>query len=535
MATATIPAPTFPPVNHPWMIHALKNADLAVYGDFGQWGAIKYLSTGDTTYAVKAADKLLKSCSPDPADANTVRESFFEWCLIYHWIKSGIDADRDTKLRNALNRVCEFCFAINTPKYTGGWRYEDSDQTSGQVLGLGVADIVLGTQWTQQKGWIDGFAALQSYIVKSKGGEWLESWKYNLGTLKILFTAAYFLDLDLGEFTNEVCDQLLFDLTPDLKDSVQWGDTEEATYKLKIDRLAPLLCILYGLTGRADVYDVFTKITTGVLLKNWINLGWRALYFYKDAPKPASKLRVSTGNGHIRYKTDDTLVAVHFPTGLGVDHSVTYPCDIRWYRNGEWVINHPLGYGATAVSSLSHNSVLLAGLPTMYNRGLVECTETSTGFIAKGGTSGPFYGKYYDPPPPFLEDFTRKVEYIYPNKMIVTDTFKGVDPRTLAKFARYRDTDEVLVNNMLALWQTLWFAPSQPFDTADGVQWLTQGGQLVKLTVSGNKSKEVLLTDEVLPDSQFVKDMQAGYQVRLLATEPQSEIVTTVEVMAYGS
>ena len=53
---------------------------------------------------------------------------------------------------------------------------------------------------------------------------------------------------------------------------------------------------------------------------------------------PAKSLRVSTGNGHLRYKRDDSLVAAHFPSRLSVDHEVTYPCDVQWWVKGEWVL-----------------------------------------------------------------------------------------------------------------------------------------------------------------------------------------------------
>jgi hypothetical protein len=516
--------------NHPWAAFALEQANRKVYPDYGQWQTIAYVMTGDAKYVTPAVNAILAVASPDPANANTVREYFIDWCLQYEWLKPGLSAEQDAALRKALNRICEWCFGINTAKYVGGWSYTDSDQTTGQYLGLVLADRVLGSDWTKRPEAVAARNALRSYCEKSSDGEWIESSKYNLGTLSFLLMGAYAAGIEqfpeVAVMVPKIVEMQLAAITPDGKTAYQWGSEEEPR-SLAIDRRVKLWSMLAGLTGDDRLYDALERITAGLAPKSYLNLGWRALYLFK----PQAFLQVAEGDGHFLYKRGRALLGVHCPKQVDVHHEVGYAADLQLYLDGEWALTRTLGYGAVATSGESGNSPLFAGLSSMQNRGPVRWTETASGCEIVSATSGRFYDAgFYDPPPAFVEH-TRKLAYTFPGTLTVTDSFKGSSPLTLPKFTRYRDTDEAIIKAAPALWQQVWHCPVQPTETVAGFAWSLPSGKTVTLTAPANCKR--LVVDELAKWATFnsnFRDSELKWQIRFLSDEPVCEMATVLEV-----
>jgi hypothetical protein len=514
--------------NHPWAVFALAQADRAqagasIYGDSGQWQAIAYVMTGDAKYGKAAAEKILAG-EAEPV-ANSIREGFANTCIVYEWLRPILTTEQDATYRRKINRVCEWCFEINTAKYVGGWNYADSDQTTGQYLGLVLADRVLGTEWANRPEALKAREALRDYCLESAGGEWVESGRYNLGTLHLLILGTYAIGIEqfpeVEALIPQIVDQQLATMTPDGKQAYQWGDEEEPR-GLAVDRRVKLWAMLAGLTGDARLYAALDQLIAGKEPKSYLALGQRALYLYRPQPY----LRAAEGNGHFLYRKGGALLAIHFPKRLGVQHEVTYTTDLQLYLDGEWALTRPLGYGTIPVSGDAGNSPLFAGLSAMQSRGPLKWSETATGCEVTGGTSGPLYGAgYYNPPPAFCEH-TRKLTYAFPGKLTVTDSFKGSKPTRLD---RYRAADRAKIEAS-PLWQQVWHCPVEPVETPEGFTWKLPSGKVATLTAPQANRTVIDEREKWGANTSQFRASELKWQIRFASDEPVCEMVTTLEV-----
>lgn len=520
---------------HPWAAAALALADskTAIYGDQGQHATIAWVMTGEEKYKDAAAAKLLKALTIEPLPVpNNVREYFAEFAMLYRWLRPALTDEQNAEFERRFHRWCEFCCAVNTPKYVGGWGiYTDSDLVTGQYLGLLLCDQTFGWKWTEREDVIKAREALRSYTAKAKGGEWIESGAYNLGTLQFLLMGCYAAGIEnfpeVEKLVPDLAAQQLANLTPDFKQAVQWGD-EENPREMHVHRRVALFGILIGLTGEARLQEALDKVLAGKQYKDVAHLSWRALYFYQP-PKPAAGLlRVAEGNGHFRYKRDSSLVAIHFPKRLGVQHEVSYAADVQWYVDGEWVLSRTLGYGLPAASGDAGNSPLVAGLSSMYDRGPLEWIETSSGCEISGGTRGGYYDPTYSRPPPGFCEHARRIVYRHPSTLIVSDSFKGSRPSAIE---RYRAADQATIKTA-PLWQQVWHCPVEPTRTATGYAWKTAGGKTVTITTPTSASLVRLIDERALWGKNVTnfKASELKWQIRFCSDEPTCDMTTFVEV-----
>ena len=119
---------------------------------------------------------------------------------------------------------------------------------------------------------------------------------------------------------------------------------------------------------------------------------------------------------HDGWTQDSSLFEAQMATHVGVDHEVANFGDFQLYRDGEWAVTHPLGYGNTADSGASTNSMLIDGLSSMADtRGPVAQESADDGSFAyiAGTTGGQYYAQpYYQAPPTFLQEWTRSQFYL---------------------------------------------------------------------------------------------------------------------------
>ena len=527
---------------HPWAKFVLDFADREPppYGDLGQWSLLAWKMTGKRQYA-QAAIQRSGSFDRNTNDRNFTRECSHYFALAYIWLKEEMTAKQRADYEDKLRHWAEGM--IGRGEKGIFTRADDSDEVVGHYFGLALIDQALGTDYLQQKPGQDSIGGdemrkrIGDFCRAAKGGEWIESSEYNLGTLQLLLIGASAVGMEefpeVQALLPELSTYLRWSLTPDWKDSVQWGDIQEP-HDLHLHGRVALMAQVIGLGGDPDgqLTQTLARLIEGrpVYPDYWMSL-YRALWFFDPAAlsKPAKSrggqpegLYVAEGMGLAICRDEGTLLQVHMPGMLYIDHMVAYFGDVRWWSGGEWVIDHPLGYGPSAPA---HNVALLAGLGSMHQRGLVSAKETPGGCTIVGRTKGPRHVQpYYDPPPAFA-DWTREVKF--DGKLTVSDRFVG---GPIQRADRYYPQEQAAIKDAAALWTQLWHAPVEPQETAEGFTWQTKGGQQVTLRTNAKRREKRRDENGKTLEGNFHPQELTGWQIRLFSDDPKTEIVTSIEV-----
>ncbi len=197
---------------------------------------------------------------------------------------------------------------------------------------------------------------------------------------------------------------------------------------------------------------------------------------------PAKVVHQAPGIGTVIAKDETKLFASHMANSVGVDHDVNYLNTFQLWANGEWVIDHPRGYGVNNGNTV--NGMLLAGLSSMETqRGLIKSGQGNGYVYQIGTTSGAYYSQgYWEPPPEFLHAWTRTVVYL-PEYMaiVVYDSIDMDDPEALPNFNRYAAADKAAIQAAPALKQWFLHTPVQATIQGNKASWQTNGGQNVTL------------------------------------------------------
>jgi hypothetical protein len=528
---------------HPWAVQAQTLADYSprpAYGDFGQWATLVWIATGDDAYARKAIAQALATFTDSPDSRNTTRENFGTFALHYAWLREEMTEEQRTEWRRRLYAWAELCLG-RTTKPGWGTRLGDSDEVVGHYFGL-----VLTAQITAAEEPVKAVAItadpqlaamreeIRRYCGLAKGGEWVESSEYNRGTLQLLFIGAYSAGIDqypeVAALAREVAEQQHWSLTPDLKDSAQWGD-EEHPHSLGLHGRVALFALLAGLTGDARPRYLIGELTKGKEPYAYWNELYRALWVFdptvKAEPVPSPEGFRLANVGLVLHRGPKHLCQIHAPISLGVDHEgATFP-DVRLWHNGEWVLDHVIGYGPSASCM---NTALLSGVG---GRQLERLTRVSAEGDANGckvvtSCGGRFYnwqGSHHRPPA-FCDEWTRTTEFQAPNRLTVRDSFKGRKPQGIEA---YYEHERAVIASAPALWQVVYHCPVEPTATPEGFSWRTKGGQAVNL--SGPSRRLVLKTERPGNVTGYIHESElAGWQIRFLSDEPEAEIVTALEV-----
>jgi hypothetical protein len=120
-----------------------------------------------------------------------------------------------------------------------------------------------------------------------------------------------------------------------------------------------------------------------------------------------------------------------------------------------------------------------------------------------GTTQGPLYTGYYDPPPSFVRYAGRTAlttEVDGWTVIVTRDTVDMDDPRTLPKFARYRNSGLWMHQTWIAAAEglpwTVWHSPVAPTITGNSLTWQTAGGQTVAIDALTDGSLRSVVVDE---------------------------------------
>ncbi len=571
--------------NNPWWQLIKRNADATgtpaqAYGDVGQWAMIAYQTTGDPTYAAKSYQALLPVLSS--TDANTIRQEFEDVAVRYDWLYPALNAAQKATIYNALNYWGDI--ALGRVAVPGWWltgaRTSDSDQTTAEYFGLAMIDLATGPDnpragtflnatfqdidhnSTQSPvGGLDSTGVnrdtlrntLSDYASEAAGGTWIESSDYDMNTLKLVIEGVSAIDTatgvdhfpELTQVLKQAALEQVYEVTSDLNQAVQWGD-EEWARNLKLFDRVPTLAMLGGLFQNDPQVGPYANELVQQLVSKYGYTGYNSaepiasgawmfeLYNPQAPTAPLSGLadgHYSPGMGILQYHDgwtqDSSLFEAQMATHVDVDHEVADFGDFQLYRDGEWAVTHPLGYGTTADSGASTNSMLIDGLSSMAaTRGPVaqeSATDGSFAYLA-GTTGGQYYAQpYYQPPPTFLQEWTRSLFYLpsadgHSDTILVFDRVNASDPRTMADFSHYRASDQALMTAAPAVDQWIMNMPVQPSVTGSGFSWQTAGGQdlSVNTLLPLNQTRSVINDQQTFAGLQdFTPSEAQGWQVRV--------------------
>jgi hypothetical protein len=385
-----------------------SNADSgARYADIGAWGTWMYHVTGDTTYATKAWTKIssgfllrTETCANNGIWGDYSREYFIQHAWMYDWLYSGLTAEQRTKYLTKINSMAG-CIGNRSLNFRIG---HDSDQTTGDYMGIAMWYVATGsynataeTIWNDPVRLIGGldsttadFTTYRNAIYKltseSEGGEWLEGFGYNIGTVKLLVLGADALRTATGvdhfpEITawqQDAAIQHMHLLTPNSgAGPIQpwvWGDTQN-----------PRLWPAYYAYETALVLAGVTKGTPpGPFIQDWVLDREEASTIKSLDPFPRGFLvfdpyatrgdytstattryvpGVQMLNSRTGWGASDSWFGAHFPPVGIVDHPITYWGAFQLWKNGKWAITHPRCYGGPCVDSRGSNGLSFSGNP----------------------------------------------------------------------------------------------------------------------------------------------------------------------------
>jgi hypothetical protein len=214
------------------------------------------------------------------------------------------------------------------------------------------------------------------------------------------------------------------------------------------------------------------------------------------------------------------------------DHQYDHLFDSQIYKDGEWVLTHPIGYGGEAFRVTASNGLSLAGFGSMYTRRMTW-TSSGSGWIAIAGrTDGsPYRPDYYQPPPPFIRyaGRTSVAGTVGGTTIVITrDTVDMDDPRTLPGFDRYYPAGttyphQTWINEAEGLPWTIWHSPVAPTVNGNVLTWSTAGGQPVRVELLADQPIQTRTFDEAVlwgNTSSSIRASELGWQARANTAAP---------------
>jgi hypothetical protein len=570
--------------NHPWwqLIQQTANAtgtNNQAYGDIGNWATLAYQITGNSTYAAKAWGVISTgSLTSPPTSANETRAYFELYVIMYDWLYPALTAAQRQQYIGWLNAWADWTLGINTPPYVGGFSVAHVDYTIGDYFGLAFIDLATGpdnplagtflNQTAQQPyivpiGGLDATGtdrttvrnALNQWIsTYANGGQFISSSMYDLETLVLyamgvdgVATASgqdHFPEAD--QFIPEAALNQIYNVTSDLQAAYKWGDEQDPrAYQSILYNYITVYGLLAGMTQNDPQVGPYINQLVDNLTAKYGYSGydsaepWQTMFFlynpyanHADWSNVLPQGHYSPGMGfeyfHDSWAKNSSLFGAHMSTRISLDHEVNYFGDFQLYRNGEWAATHPIGYGGPAAAN---NTMLIAGLPSMYQRGPVAQEFGPNGSYAyiAGTTSGQYYAPgYYNPPPTFLNEWTRSLFYLpssdgHSDTIIVFDRVNALNPQQLPNFSQYAAADQTAIENAPALKQWIIHAPVNPTITSSGVSWQTAGGQQINVStlLPLNQTRTVYNETQLWGNSGEFSASELHYEIAIAPSTPE--------------
>ena len=586
--------------NHPIFQRLESEANSAVYNDYGIHDGLYYLVTGDVSYAQSAYATVSDYVGVDgigtreDPNRNTTRHHFGDMALLYSWIADDLPAADKAHFRSILEYWCTLVFDGNASNI-GGTRSVDSDESTGHYMGvimfaLAIRDEDLAhsdslinhvpaveTVQDRPVGGLDATGinrvtmrnTIADYVNLAKGGEWLESTQYNAATLRYLIeysraiNGAQATDVfpEITDLLAGVAESQIQKLTYNFDDISQWGDIQAAHDPFIYNRLS-LVAVLAYYTQDArlnTLFDVFfSRIGNG-----------SDPHYLIYANPYAQRLPITgrdhnaSGRGityyHTGWQSDDSFFSsAHFGY-TGVDHSIENETNFSLYKNQEWIIDHPRGYG---LKPKSYNTLLISGgiFSAKEGRGQIA-SDAGSNFSYHVGTTGgslawrqstetigpggsAYRSAFYDPPPESLHEWTRSYLYLHhedqSDSVIIFDRLNNSNPVTSDAFDRYDSLhlmDEIVRHNAFS--QLVFHLPTdQITEVNNSISWLTDNGQNVSLIsfMSSNYTTELINETTIEPNflGPTINESELKYQVRIISDQ-KSGHQTMLNIVRTGS
>jgi hypothetical protein len=557
------------------------------YADTGLWAALMFQMTGDRKYLelgwAEVETSFLKLTGRQ-LGGNYAREYSAENVLLYDWLYPGLSSAQRATFLAKLNEQFEVALT-NTSNPNAPVRTADSDQTVGVYFGLAFLFVATGDHNPRanefiHRPYVGGLTAtgrdrttlrntILDYVGMADGGEWIEGTDYNLGTVRLLLLGAEGVRTatrvdHFPEITRWISSAVLRPLhviTPDLRQSYQWGDTEHpGVFQGRLSTWQATNGILAGL-GNANtaphLQDLITRLVarygaTGYQSAEPTSRMFLTFNPYRETAPVTTVPRAWFAPGQglllVRSGWEDhaSLFGAHMPAQQTyIDHQVGYLGDFQLYRNGAWALTHPLTYGGPGIYGEGVNTLLHAGFGSMAQlRDTIgaEWDDAGTYAYIAGFTGGQKSSQgAYQPPPTYLHEWTRSLVYLPAagqgvDAIVVYDRSHAEHPRQLPKFERYSTADRNTITNATSLREWIIHMPVRPTITSDTIAWQTPTGDAVRVNMLLPRERNVTTVDEAQdwPES-VVSKAQRKWNARISPVTEQPWITFLNVVQAHGS
>lgn len=501
------------------------------YGDIGMWCAIIAATNNDPAAASRAILKL-RQAMPN-AHANTIREEFTAKVLMMDLLRPWLTpADRAV-----IDPVLD-----TWPHNVGDARAGDSDAFVGEGCGAML--------WNRFNGRAPGYPnvtpMLSQYLVKARGGQWIESSQYNVGTLTLLAMCNLATRTATGSdivpgvsaFLAEAGRVAAMEVTPDFEQAIQWGaDQYPRDFR---GRLYRRLSFLAGMPSPEAQWSL-----QQLMARHWQvsseQLMSYGLFLWRQDIGPAAPATVSThvadGIGMLYRRDGQTLAFASAINNPQVDHGeFAAPFNIQLYRNG-WLLTNPIAYYGLMSHELAVNGPVYAGLAYFANRRMTWSATGSNWAAIAGEVSGQYFAvDGYPPPPDFLHYGGRVVVHATVNGdpvIIVRDSVHMDDPRTLAQWpGGYRQNStyqhQARINEFDGKMWAIWHMPVSPTVSGAMLDWSAPNGTPVRLQAFADQPVTVVVRDENTVFGSDITPAERKWQARLHSDAPVLFQVFTV-------
>jgi hypothetical protein len=526
--------------DHPWAQITRQLADDPhTYGGHGQHDLL--MSFVDPANArdwkLKAATKYAPLVlSPPPGDRNFTREYGWELPWAYSIYRDVLTPDEVYAYEACLKAWVECILGFGT--WGPETRLDDSDVVHGHIPFIHGTDLALGTRYCELNPG-DLFPGTAKFVAVSYGqmrdcqrknlraelkGVLQESSGYNPGTAQLTVVGAAACGIDnypeVKEWLPWLAETLQWDMTPDLKERLEWGDVE-GPHNLHLHALLPLMYQVCGLGGDRDGKLLHLVASLKMPDGLWWANGYRAMLCFDPRTLPAKpSYDAPTGlrqtRDHAIYRSADTLWHVFAAAPTGLDHQMSQP-ECRLWHKGRWILDSPRAYQPWPTNQ---NASLAFGLEPMPDRGLRSAELIDGGAKVVLETKGPRYAQpYWDAPPSYVDRWTQTLT-LSPGKLTRADRFEGSKPTRLD---RYYAHERVAVESSPAL-QQLWHTPpgSTPKPIDGGFSWLC-GDVPLKLTSNrAGRAERVAIGTNI--GSYVEPSEEGGWLIRFEHDELPAEI-----------
>jgi hypothetical protein len=571
------------------------------YADHGLSAGWIYLVTKDPVYAQKAWQrwKLVWGTANtlSALSMNNITEQFMEGVILGSWIYETLTPAERTTMLSTLSVWADWVLEIGTAQYEGGMNFADSDLLTGEYFGLVALDLwnvpenlrhgklldkatqrfnrpVGGMVATSADLTTTARNAIRAYAERmGASGEWIESSEYNAGTLKLLLMGYQLVRVaghadkfpELQTYVQKAAEFYTHAWTAGWQTVDQWADDENArdTNRMVYTGWATT-AMLAGLAGSSAAGKHAQWAAEQLYATRGDQVAWNGTFNIRAIISPWNPMAAgqavdytkpvatggSRGTGRFGVKRSDASLWFYGPNReLYVHHQGASYAGFKLWRDGEWVLNNPVGYGPQARSSFSTNSLLLAGLSSMAQAAVTRVESGNDWWSMTYDTQGSCYpADQYQAPAPFVSRATRRMVYFREpsgwDVIVVRDDVVADNPLSMSNAGGYDAATRATIEAALARSGgstkelVFWMPTGSPVQSGNTTEWTTPGGKTVRLVhlLPTTILRGVSAGSAVLGNDYSAQEKNAQFQLRVSpATVQSSDVLLTVVLVGNGT